>query len=226
MFISNDKVNVAGIVLAGSADFKNDLAQSDIFDQRLVAKVIKTVDVSYGGENGFNQAIELSSETLSNVKFVQEKKLITKFLDEVAQDTGKYVFGIKDTMYALEMGAVDTLILWESVDLQRIHIKNPHTDKEHFLFVTQEESKDEKHYRDPDTGVELTVEENKLFVEWIVETYKSFGTNLDFITDRSQEGNQFCKGFGGIGGILRYRVEFETFAEPDDIGPDSDDDFM
>ena len=40
MFITNDKVNVAGIVLAGSADFKNDLAQSDIFDQRLVAKVL------------------------------------------------------------------------------------------------------------------------------------------------------------------------------------------
>ena len=50
------QVNVRGIVLAGSADFKNDLHQSDIFDPRLVAKVMKTVDVSYGGENGFNQA--------------------------------------------------------------------------------------------------------------------------------------------------------------------------
>jgi ABC-type Fe3+-hydroxamate transport system substrate-binding protein len=30
--------------------------------QRLQAKIIKTVDVSYGGENGFNQAIELSGE--------------------------------------------------------------------------------------------------------------------------------------------------------------------
>jgi len=32
--------------------------------------------VSYGGENGFNQAIELASEALGNVKFIQEKKLI------------------------------------------------------------------------------------------------------------------------------------------------------
>jgi peptide chain release factor subunit 1 len=54
-FITNDKVNVTGIVLAGSADFKTELSQSDMFDQRLVAKVIKVVDVSYGGENGFNQ---------------------------------------------------------------------------------------------------------------------------------------------------------------------------
>ena len=61
-----NQVNVQGIVLAGSADFKNDLAQSDIFDQRLVAKVLKTVDVSYGGENGVNQAIELSSNPNPN----------------------------------------------------------------------------------------------------------------------------------------------------------------
>jgi hypothetical protein len=33
---------------------------------------------SAGGENGFNQAIELSGETLSNVKFVMEKRLISK----------------------------------------------------------------------------------------------------------------------------------------------------
>lgn len=38
--------------------------------------MIKTVDVSYGGENGFNQAIELSAETLGSVKLVQEKKLL------------------------------------------------------------------------------------------------------------------------------------------------------
>jgi peptide chain release factor subunit 1 len=54
-FITNDKVNVTGLVLAGSADFKTELGQSDMFDPRLASKVIKVVDVSYGGENGFNQ---------------------------------------------------------------------------------------------------------------------------------------------------------------------------
>lgn len=44
------------------------------------AKIIKLVDVSYGGENGFNQAIELAAESLQNVKFIQEKKLIGKKL--------------------------------------------------------------------------------------------------------------------------------------------------
>jgi len=33
MFITNDRPNVAGLVLAGSADFKTELSQSDMFDQ-------------------------------------------------------------------------------------------------------------------------------------------------------------------------------------------------
>jgi peptide chain release factor subunit 1 len=123
-FITNDKVNVAGLVLAGSADFKTELNQSDIFDPRLAAKVIKVVDVSYGGENGFNQAIELAAESLSNVKFVQEKKLIQKYFDEISQDSGKYCFGIDDTLKALEMGAVETLIVWENLDITRYILRN------------------------------------------------------------------------------------------------------
>lgn len=38
------------------------------------------VDVSCGGENGFNQAIELSAEIVSNVKFIQEKRLMASIL--------------------------------------------------------------------------------------------------------------------------------------------------
>ena len=51
-----------------------------IYFQRLQAKIIKIVDVSYGGENGFNQAIELAADALANVKFIQEKKLIGMLL--------------------------------------------------------------------------------------------------------------------------------------------------
>lgn len=62
------------------------------------------MDISYGGENGFTQAIELASECLQNVKFIQEKKLIADYFDEISQDTGKYCFGVQDTMKALELG--------------------------------------------------------------------------------------------------------------------------
>ncbi|KAF8822724.1 putative eukaryotic peptide chain release factor [Cardiosporidium cionae] len=213
LFVTNDKVNVNGIILAGSADFKNDLAGSDMFDQRLVNKIIKIVDVSYGGDNGFNQAIELSAEALANVKFIQEKKLIGKFFDEVAQDTGKYVFGIKETLRALEMGAAELLIVYESLGIQRVVLKNPISGEERILFLNPEQEKDEKLYRDAETGVELDVLERLQLTEWLVNNYKNFGSELDFVTNRSQEGSQFQKGFGGLGGILRYKVDFQEYEE-------------
>jgi len=36
---------------------------------------------------------------------------------------------------------------------------------------------------------------------------------LEVVTDKSAEGNQFCVGFGGLGGILRYKVEENVFEQ-------------
>jgi peptide chain release factor subunit 1 len=71
---SDNQPNVSGLILAGLADFKNDLSGTDMFDPRLKRIVIDIVDTSYGFENGFSQAIELSAERLKDVKFIKEKK--------------------------------------------------------------------------------------------------------------------------------------------------------
>lgn len=153
LFISGDKPNVAGLILAGSADFKTELGQSDMFDQRLQAKIIKTVDVSYGGENGFNQAIELAAESLHNVKFIQEKKLIGRYFDEISQDTGKYCFGVEDTLKALELGAVEILICWENLDIQRYVLKNQSSSTANtVLHLTPEQEKDKSHFTDKEVS--------------------------------------------------------------------------
>ncbi|XP_022287830.1 eukaryotic peptide chain release factor subunit 1 [Crassostrea virginica] len=212
LFITNDKPNIAGLVLAGSADFKTELSQSDMFDPRLQAKIIKIVDVSYGGENGFNQAIELSSDSLANVKFIQEKKLIGRYFDEISQDTGKYCFGVDDTLKALEMGAVDILIVWENLDVTRYVLKNHATDVENILYLRPEQEKDKTHFIDKDTGVELELSEQMPLLEWFANNYKNFGATLEIITDKSQEGAQFVRGFGGIGGILRYQIDFQVLS--------------
>ncbi|EHB14713.1 Eukaryotic peptide chain release factor subunit 1 [Heterocephalus glaber] len=171
LFISGNKVNVAGLVLAESADFKTELSQSDKFDQSLQSKVLKLVDISYGGENGFNQAIELSTEVLSNVKFIQDKKLIGRYFDEISQDTGKHRRGENS--------------------------------------LTTEQEKHKSHFTDKETGQEHELIESIPLLEWFANNYNKFGATLEIVTDKSQEGSQFVKGFGGIGGILWYRVDFQ-----------------
>jgi len=210
LFISNDKVNVTGLILAGSADFKTELSQSDLLDPRLQAKILKVVDISYGGENGLAQAIELSTEVLANVKFVQEKKLIGKYFEEIALDTGKYCFGVADTMKALEMGAVETLLMWENLDYLHIEMKSPSSENLVALNIRPDQETDKVLFVDKETGLDMEVVSRELLVDWMTTNYKRFGTVLEIITDKSQEGAQFVAGFGGFGGLLRYRVDFQV----------------
>lgn len=201
-------VNVEGIILAGSADFKNELSTSELLDKRLQCKIMKIVDISYGGEAGFNQAIQLSSEVLANVNFIKEKELIGRYFDEIYQDTGKYSFGVSDTLQALEMGAVGELIVYEGLNITRYVMK----DNEETIIrnLTPEQETDPVHFHDKDTGRKLEILESVPLLDWIVESYTSFGAQLHFVSDRSQEGSQFVKGFGGIGGILRYKVDLPS----------------
>jgi peptide chain release factor subunit 1 len=227
------KPNVQGLVLAGSADFKSELMRSDLFDMRLSKIVVKMVDVSYGGENGFNQAIELSADALSNVKLMKEKKLLQKYFDQIAQDTGCFCFMVEDTLKGLEMGAVEDLIIWDNLEIQRYQVRNIQTQEESVLHLNKEQEADDKFFRDAATGVELETIDKMPLVEWFAENYKSFGCNLEFITDRSAEGTQFVKGFGGIGGTLRWKVDLAELNSYEDAanldaaannGSDSDSD--
>ena len=72
-FITDNKCNVKGIIVAGSAQFKDVLVDSNIFSPLLKAQILKVYDISYGMMSGLKAAIDLSSETLSSVKLVQEK---------------------------------------------------------------------------------------------------------------------------------------------------------
>jgi peptide chain release factor subunit 1 len=216
LFITNDKPNIAGLVLAGSAEFKSKLNTSEMFDNRLAPLVIKVVDVSYGGENGFNQAIELSTDALSNVKFVKEKKLLAKYFAEISQDTGKYCFGPKDTMHALESGAVEELIVYENLTLNRYVLFNSVTNEEKVLILNEKQEKQSELFFDKANNVELDIKDKQPLLEWLANNFKNFGTSLNFVTNKSPEGSQFCKGFGGIGGLLRYQVDFAQIEENDD----------
>jgi peptide chain release factor subunit 1 len=169
VFITNDKANVCGLVLAGSADFKTELSTSEMFDQRLQVKILKIVDVSYGGENGFNQAIELAGDCLMNVKFIQEKKLICKYFDEIAKDTGLYCFGIDDTLRALESGAVEVLIVWENLDIHRYVLKLPNGEKK-ILFLKPDQIKDKSLFMNKEVK-NLGINEDKFYSGLIINFY-------------------------------------------------------
>lgn len=152
-----------------------------------------------------------------------------RYFDEISQDTGKYCFGVSDTLSCLEMGAVETLIVWENLEVTRHTLMNQATGETAIKYLTPEQEKDTTNFTVKETGEALESQEKISLLEWLANEYKRFGCTLEFVTNRSQEGSQFCRGFGGIGGILRYQVELEHLQEGEDVDGDfynSEDEFV
>ena len=208
LFIKEDSVIVKGFIFAGSAQFKNQLVDADSLDPRIKRKLIQVVDISYGGEHGFHQAISLSMDNLGNLRYVEEKRLLQSFFERIANQIDKVVFGMKDTLQAMEMGAVETCLIWEGINVVRVC-----TQDEKIVFWTQSKM-DAKHHD------EDILDQTDL-IEWLIENHTQFGTQLEIVSNNTSEGAQFSKGFGGIGGLLRYSVHDMNYDEWDDDDVDS-----
>lgn len=80
----------------------------------------------------------MAADSLANVRLVREKKLLANYFGEIAKDSGMcgcsycssnccvgiFCFGVKDTLQALEMGAVEELIVWEDLAMNRYVLRN------------------------------------------------------------------------------------------------------
>lgn len=215
-FITNDKANVKGIILGGYADFKTNVYENATFDPRLKCIVLKIVDIAYGMNQGFNQAIALSQECFKNVRLVQEQKMIRKFTDNINLDTGLVNFGVNETMKSLKDMAVDTLIVFENLEYQIVDLKNIKTGELVQKYIKLDGVRYKSTWTDKQTKEEFAILEYDPLVDWIGEHYSEFKCKLFYVSDLSPEGHQFLHGFSGIGAILRYKVHVDEYYSDDD----------
>lgn len=133
------------------------------------------------------------------------------------------MFGVADTMKAIEMGALDTMMLFEAIEIMRYEVKNPVTQEIKVHYLNDQQAEDPKYFKDKESGVDLEVISVEQLGDWLVMNYKQFGINIEFITDKSSDGFQFVKGFGGIGGFLRYKLELDDLIGANDELSGNDD---
>jgi peptide chain release factor subunit 1 len=94
-----------------------------------------------------------TQDALANTKFVHEKKIIGRFFDHIARDTGEFCFGINETNNALELGAVELLIVWEELPWLRCVMKTSAGDNK-VVYLKKEQLVDEAHVKD-ENGVRV-----------------------------------------------------------------------
>lgn len=123
---STGNVNVAGIVLCGSGELKQQLyLRTNILDDRVHAAIMPTlVDLQYGGQAGIQEAIKRAEPLIKDHTHSQQKGVLTTFMESIASDNGLVAFGPVDTMHALQDGAVGTLLISESLAYRRVVYRN------------------------------------------------------------------------------------------------------
>lgn len=92
-------------------------------------------------------------------------------------------FGVKDTLTALESGAVEELIVWESLDIQRYLVKNKDSGADKVLYLNEKQEKDSSSFKDGPS--ELEVVDKISLLEWLANNFKSFGAKLQFTNANS-----------------------------------------
>jgi peptide chain release factor subunit 1 len=113
--------NIKGIIIGGPGHSKQDFLSGDYLKTPIKKKVKGTKDLSYTGEFGLKELVDKSNDVLANENIMEEKKVMEKFFYALSsKGGGKALYKEKEVMDALEKGAIDTLILSETLDDEKI----------------------------------------------------------------------------------------------------------
>ncbi|HLD41469.1 MAG TPA: peptide chain release factor aRF-1 [archaeon] len=196
-----DLKDLKGIIIGGPGPTKNEFAEGDFLLYNLKNKVLGIVDLSYTGEMGLREAVERSQDILKEASVSEEKKLLDKFFEELSKVSGLAIYGLKETVQALENGNVDLLLLTDSIDWVRVEYSCPSCPEKTVKTIDRNLLENQSCSK---CNSKLKIVKQEEMTEKIIELAEKMGTKVEMISAESQHGSQF-KELGGIGGILRFR---------------------
>ncbi|WP_423792616.1 peptide chain release factor aRF-1 [Methanocaldococcus indicus] len=199
-----------GILVGGPGNTKLEFVNKDYLHHELKKIVLDTFDLCYTEEWGVRELLEKAAPLLKDVELMKEREAVQRFLKELIKDDGLACYGEKEIMRALEMGALDTLIVSEELEKYWIKIKCNNCDYEEEKIVTKDKLKkledSIKNQECPKCGGALYIADKKDFIEYLSELCEMCGTKLVTVSSETEEGATILKGFKGMAGILRYKI--------------------
>ncbi len=112
--------DLKGIIIGGPSPTKEDFFDSGYLNNELKRKVIGLKDLSYTGEFGLHELVDKSADLLKEEEVIEEKVAVTKLLEMLRKDPDKVAYGKKEVKNALAVGAVEKLLLSESLSEEEI----------------------------------------------------------------------------------------------------------
>src|SRR3989338_379270 len=125
--------HLKGIIVGGPGPTKYDFVDGDYITTEVKKKIIGIKDLSYTGDFGLEELVDKSQDLLAKKEIADEKKVMARFFETLAKKPGIASYGEKNVMNAIQIGAVDVLLLSEELSEDKIE----EFDKEAKKFSTE-----------------------------------------------------------------------------------------
>lgn len=200
--------HLKGILVGGPGATKDFFIERDYIHHELKKKIIDTFDTGYTDEYGLSELVEKASSALSKLELMKEKKFIQRFMNEIKKEGGGLsVYGEEPIRKALSLGAVDTLLISEDLRQARRKHECPKCGavEEKSYKVQPGVNDDEKNCDKCGSVMDLVYDKD--IVDDLSEKADDTGTKVELISGDSSEGEMLLRAFGGLAGILRFKVK-------------------
>jgi peptide chain release factor subunit 1 len=203
--------DLKGIFVSGAGMTKAKFVKKGVLDYRLKDKVLDLIDVSYSGAAGIRETVIKIQDKIQSLRYIQEKQVFNRFMDNISKDTNLATYGEKQVRKALEMGAVDVLLLSEGVKLIRVHVICGKCATDYYKTVpTQKIREFYEHVNTlscPSCQSNLVQIEGEMdLVEELGDLAEIQGTKIELLSTETEEGTMLISTFGGIAAILRFII--------------------
>jgi len=199
-----------GILVGGSGPTKQYFIDEGYLHYEIRDKIIDLFDTGYTDEYGLKELVSVASETMSDLKISQEKKVMKRFLKEVTKtEKSLAVYGEKQVRKALELGVVDTLLLSENLRKYRIKLKCSSCGYNEERTIDEEVMDDFVLPKCPkcETSNSMELSEKIDIIDELSDLAERTGCSVRLVSRDSEEGDSLYSAFGGMAGILRYPID-------------------
>jgi peptide chain release factor subunit 1 len=194
--------DLKGVIIGGPGPVKEQFYAADYLNYEIKNKVLGVVNTSYTGEPGLNEIIQRSEDLLAEASVIRENKILDRFFNEFAKDTGMAVYGFNEVMEALKSGNLEVLLVSESFEWVKAKFKCTACGEVFEKMLPKENIKDDTC---PKCGGKPELLEQSEIIDELVKMAEDMSTNVEMISVDTPKGEQL-KELGGIAGILRYKT--------------------
>jgi peptide chain release factor subunit 1 len=207
VFIDSNKVT--GMLVGGPGPTKEEFLKGDYLHYELQKKVVAVLDLGYSGREGVRELVEKAGDILKDVRLVEEKRLVQKFLSEVNKQGGLAVYGLPRVVEALQKASAEVVLVSDDLDTVRLEAtcKKCGTVKTETVPASKKTQERQNMASIPCTKCGATDYDfvEKDLVDVLEETAFQIGSKVEVISSGTEEGSMF-KSFGGVAALLRYRA--------------------